>query len=151
MLLSPLLIGGLSGLRTFTAPAVVAWSAQLGVLRLDGALALIGSTPAVAALTVLALVELAADKWPKLPNRTTAPGLAARALAGALTGACLAAAAGGTAVLGAALGIAGAMAGAFAGFHARRAIVRRLGVPDWPVALLEDAVAVGGSAWVAFS
>src|SRR5690606_10844728 len=76
MLLSPLLIGGLSGLRTSTPPAVVAWSAQLGVLRLDGALALIGSTPAVAALTVLALVELASDKWPKLPNRTTAPGLA---------------------------------------------------------------------------
>ena len=142
------LIGFLAGLRSLTPPAAVAWAAHLGWLKLQGSLALIGSVYAVALVTLLALGELAADKWPKLPNRTSVPGLVARLLTGGLAGACVAAGAGESAWLGAALGAAGGIAGAFGGYHARKRLAQALGVPDFIVAVLEDLIAVGGCVWI---
>ena len=46
---------------------------------------------------------------------------------------------------GAAIGVAGGLAGTFAGYKARTGLVRALKVPDIGIALLEDAVAIGGS------
>ena len=142
------LIGFFAGLRSLTAPAATAWAVYLGWLKLDGPLALIGSFPAVAILTVLAIVELVADKLPRTLSRTAPPGLIARIVMGGLTGACVAA--GGTQgiLLGALLGATGGVAGCVAGYQARTRIVKALGTRDIYIALLEDLVAITGSLWV---
>ena len=63
-------IGIVAGLRSLTAPAVVAWGAHLSWLNLHGSpLAFMGSTAAVAILSVLAVGELIADKLPMIPKR----------------------------------------------------------------------------------
>jgi uncharacterized membrane protein len=141
-------IGVLNGLRSFTPPAATAWATHLSWIKLQGALALIGSVPVVAILTLLAAFELVADKMPWIPDRTTTMSLAARGVLGALTGACVATAGGQWAGIGAACGVAGAMAGAFAGYHARIRSAKALVVPDIYVALVEDLICVGGALWV---
>jgi uncharacterized membrane protein len=55
----------------------------------------------------------------------------------------MAAAAGQSVVVGIVLGALGALAGSFLGYHIRRGIVNGLKVPDFPIALLEDAIAIG--------
>lgn len=147
-LLLAFLIGLLAGLRSLTPPAVVAWAAHLGLLKLQGFLALLATMPAVIIFTVAALAELIADKSPKIPDRTSVPGLVARILTGGGMGACIAAASGQNPFIGMAAGAAGGIAGAFAGYHARQRIVQALKVPDYTIALLEDLVAIGGAVWI---
>ena len=142
------LIGFFAGLRSLTAPAVTAWAVHLGWMKLRGQLALIGSIPAVAIFTLLAVVEMVADKLPKTPSRTAPPGLIARIVAGGLTGACVAAAGGQGALLGSVIGAVGGVVGCFGGYQARTRLVKALGTPDIYVALLEDLVAIAGSLWV---
>src|SRR5215510_12740965 len=98
------LIGLFSGLRSLTAPAATGWAVHLGWMKLRGQLALIGSIPAVAIFTLLAVVELVADKLPKTPSRTAPVGLIARIIMGGLTGACIAVAGGEGAILGSVTG-----------------------------------------------
>jgi uncharacterized membrane protein len=151
VLLLAFLIGVVAGLRSLTAPAVVAWAAYLGWLNLHGSpLAFMGSIAAVIVLTVLALAELVADQLPSTPSRTELPGLSARILFGGLTGAALAAAGSQSLWLGAVVGAAGGVAGTFAGYQARTRLVRALGSPDFVIACLEDAVAIAG-AWLIVS
>jgi uncharacterized membrane protein len=84
-----------AGLRSLTAPAVVAWGAHLGWLNLHGSpLAFMGSTAAVTIFSLLALGELIADKLPMIPKRTAPGPLLARVVTGGLCGACLCAAVG---------------------------------------------------------
>ena len=146
-LLFAFLIGFFAGLRSLTAPAATAWAAHLGWLKLQGALALIGSTASVAIFTLLAAAELVADKLPNTPNRTAPPGLIARIVMGGLTGACVAAGGGQGAVLGAVFGIVGGVVGCFGGFQTRGGFVRALGTRDIYVALVEDLAAIIGSLW----
>jgi uncharacterized membrane protein len=141
-------IGVLNGLRSLTPPAVVAWAAYLRWIKLQGALALIGSVVAAAIFTLLAAFELVADKMPWIPDRITFMSLTARGVMGALTGACVAAAGGQWAVIGATCGAAGSIAGAFAGYYARMRSEKALGLPDIYVALVEDLICVGGALWV---
>jgi uncharacterized membrane protein len=147
-LLFAFLIGLFAGLRSLTAPAVTAWAARLGWLKVTGALSFIGSLPSVVVLTVLAAVELVADKLPKTPSRTAPPGLIARIVTGGLTGACVAAAGAEGVVVGAVLGVAGGLVGCFGGYQARTRLVKALGSQDIYVALAEDLVAIAGSLWV---
>jgi uncharacterized membrane protein len=145
VLLLALLIGAIAGLRTMTAPAIVAWAANRHWLNLHNSpLALIGSTAAVAVFTVLALGELVVDKLPSTPNRTGLRGLFGRSVLGSLSGAAVAAAGAQSIALGAVLGAAGGIAGAFAGYEVRTRLVRALKVPDFVIALLEDAVTIAG-------
>lgn len=146
-LLFAFLIGLFAGLRSLTAPTATAWAAHLGWLKLQGALALIGSTASVAIFTLLAAAELVADKLPNTPNRTAPPGLIARIVMGGLTGACVAAGRGDGAVLGAVFGIVGGVVGCFGGFQTRRGFVRALGTRDIYIALVEDLAAIIGSLW----
>ena len=113
-------IGIVAGLRSLTAPAVVAWGAHLNWLNLHGSpLAFIGSTAAVAILSVLAIGELIADKLPMIPKRTATAPLMARVVTGGLCGACLCAAVGQSLVAGALLGGIGGVVGAFLGYNVR--------------------------------
>src|ERR687892_1156159 len=136
------LIGFLAGLRSLTPPAATAWAVYLGWLKVEGPLSLIGSVPSVAIFTLLAIVELVADKLPKTPNRTSPPGLIARIVMGGLTGACIAAGGGQGALLGALLGTLGGVIGCFAGYQARTRLVKALGMPDITLALFEDGGAI---------
>jgi uncharacterized membrane protein len=145
VLLLAFLIGVIGGLRTMTAPAVVAWAANRHWLNLDNSpLALIGSLGAVLVFTLGALGELVIDKLPSTPNRTRLLGLVGRSVLGGLSGAAVAVAGAQSIALGIVAGVAGAIAGAFAGYEVRKRLVRALKVPDFVIALLEDAVAIGG-------
>ena len=137
-------IGLVAGLRSLTAPAVVAWAANVGWINLHNSpLAFMGSKWTAVIFTVLAVVELVADQLPSTPARTGAMGLSARIVTGALTGACLAAAGNAAVWMGGIAGIVGAIFGAFGGYHARVGLVRSLRVPDFVIAITEDAIAIG--------
>jgi uncharacterized membrane protein len=142
-----LLIGVVAGLRSLTAPAVVAWAAYppvLGWVDLHGTWAgWMASIITVVIFTVLAVGELINDKLPKTPARTAPPIFAARIVTGGLAGAALGAWPHWTfTALGA--GVIGAVLGTLGGYHARRRLVTATGGKDLPIALLEDAVAIVG-------
>ena len=131
----------MAGLRSLTAPAVVAWGAHLGWLNLHGSsLAFMGSTAAVAIFSLLAIGELVADKLPLTPKRTALAPLIARILTGGLCGACLCAAAGKSLLVGTLLAGIGAVIGAFAGYGIRKRLA--IQIKDFVIALCEDLVAV---------
>jgi uncharacterized membrane protein len=110
VLLLAFLIGVITGLRSLTAPAVVAYGAHRRWLNLTGTrLAFMGALWALIFFVLLAIVELIADQLPSTPPRTKGPGLIARILMGGLSGACVAVAGAGSLVLGAVLGIVGAI------------------------------------------
>jgi uncharacterized membrane protein len=141
-LLFAFLIGCVCGLRSMTAPAVVAWGAHLGWLHLQGSLlAFLDNKISLAVFSLFAAVELIADKLPFIPARTQAGPLGVRILFGAGCGAALCISAGASPVVGAILGGLGGVAGAFAG-RAYRGMGAK--IPDFVLALLEDLVAVGG-------
>jgi uncharacterized membrane protein len=139
-------IGFVCGLRAFAPLALVSWLANWGWMPLAGShLAFLGTTAGAVTVSVIALAELAGDKWPKTPKRTEAGPLAARMVAGAMCAVAVFNAAGESLLLGIVCGAIGSVGGAFAGYHIRRALVSRLRVPDFVVALVEDIVAIGGS------
>lgn|SRR5579863_792730 len=133
-------IGVVAGLRSFTAPAAVCWAAHLGWLHLEGSkLAFLGTSIAVYIASALALVELVLDKQSWLGARTKPGPLIDRIIMGALSGAALGS------MPGAISGCVGALVGTYGGYQARHRIVANLKVPDIAVALVEDALAVGGA------
>ena len=143
------LIGVVTGLRSLTAPAVVAWAAHRNWLNLHNTpLSFMGSTAAVVIFTLLAVGELIVDQLPSTPSRLKPPGLIARIILGGLSGAGVAVAGAQSIAVGAVLGVAGGIAGAFAGYEVRRRLVKALKVPDLPIALLEDAVAIAGGLFI---
>jgi uncharacterized membrane protein len=149
VLLLAFLIGVVAGLRSLTAPAVVAWAAHRNWLNLQNTpLSFMGSTAAVVAFVLLAVIELIADQLPNTPSRTKPPGLIARIILGGLSGAAVAAAGAQSMVTGGILGALGGIAGAFGGYQVRTRLVRALKVPDFVIACLEDAVAIGGGLFI---
>jgi uncharacterized membrane protein len=145
VLLLCFLLGCVAGLRSLTAPAVVCWAAHLGSLHLAGSkLAFMGYPGTLAFFTLLAVVELIADKLPKTPSRTAPPGLIARIVFGGLCGVALAISAGGNLIIAATVGVIGALFATFAGYNIRHALVLRGHLPDLAVALVEDVIAIAG-------
>ncbi|HEV2382294.1 MAG TPA: DUF4126 family protein [Terriglobia bacterium] len=150
-----LLIGVVGGLRSMTAPAAVGWAARLGWLHLENTwLAFLGFSATPYILSVLAIAELIADKLPKTPSRKAPVGFIARLVSGALCGAALGAtsqpgSAGlspASSLIGGLLaGVVGAVAGTLGGYEFRARLVRAIGGKDLPIALLEDAIAIGGA------
>jgi uncharacterized membrane protein len=147
-LLFAFLIGFFAGLRSLTAPAMTALAVNSGWLKLQRPLALIGSLPALVILSLLAVMELVADKLPKTPNRTSPLGLIARLVTGALTGTCVAVGGGQGVFGGALLGAVGGVVGCYAGYLVRKRVVKASGIADIYIALVEDVVAIVGSLWV---
>ena len=142
------LIGVVAGLRSMTAPAAVSWGARLGWLHLENTwLAFLGSAITPYILTVLAIGELINDKLPKTPSRKAPVPFAARVVMGALCGAALGAPS--QSMIGGLLaGALGAVAGTLGGYEVRTRAVKATGGKDFPIALIDDAIAVCGAAWI---
>jgi uncharacterized membrane protein len=137
------LLGVMTGLRAMTPMAVLCWFAYLGYLPVEDTWASwTASVAAVAAFSVLALAEIVADKFPRTPDRITLGPLTVRLIFGGLIGSIAATAMAGPGLEGVLLGVVGAALGAFAGFMIRRDTVERIGCADWPIALVEDLIAV---------
>ena len=152
IVLLAILIGIVAGLRALTPPAVVAWGAWLGWLDVSDKWShWVGSWITVAVLTVLLVVELVTDQFPKTPSRKTTPQFLTRLVTGAFAGAVIGSAFHHTFIaIGG--GIIGAVLGTLGGYQARKSLVERNGGRDLPIALTEDAVAVlGGFAVVALA
>jgi len=141
-----LAIGVVAGLRSLTAPAVVCWAAQWNWINLQSSsISFLASLRAAYIFSALALAELIADKLPFMTARTRPGGLLVRVVTGGLCGAALCVSTSESIILGAILGATGAVAGAFAGHKVRHRLVTKGNVPDLVVALIEDAVAIGGA------
>jgi uncharacterized membrane protein len=141
-----LVIGLVAGLRSLTAPAVVAWAAQWSWINIqNSSIAFLATLPAALIFTALAIAELIADKLPFTPARTKPAGLIVRTITGGLCGAALCVTAGESMIRGAVLGAVGGIAGAFAGYEIRHRLVTKKGASDLVVALVEDVIAIGGA------
>ncbi len=139
------LIGLIAGLRSLAAPAVVSWAARLGWLHVENTwLAFFGFAATPYILSALAIGELIADKLPNAPSRKAPPGFIARIVTGGISGAAIGAT-GGSWVSGLILGVIGAIAGTLGGYEFRVRLVKVTGGKDLPIALLEDAIAIGGA------
>ncbi|WP_333769477.1 DUF4126 family protein [Streptomyces sp. IBSBF 2435] len=159
------LAGAASGLRSQIGLAAVSMSAPRTLDPRPGPLALLARRPVRAATATAALGELVADKLPQTPSRLGAPGLIPRVVLGALAATVLAARSGRdeggdrsdtfdgrdhqacpavpapTLAVAAVLGGIAAAGAAFAGAW-WRLTAGQYGRPDWPAAVIEDALAV---------
>ena len=128
-----------------TAPAAVCWAAHFGWLPLSGTgLDFLARPVTLWIITIMAVGELIADKLPMTPPRTHPVGLIARATLGAACGLAVAVAGHINPVLAAIVALAGALLSAFGGYNARHMLVSRYRLPDFAVALVEDAIAIAG-------
>lgn len=142
------LIGVAAGLRALTPLAAVSWGARLGWLHLENTwLAFMGFAATPYILSLLAIGELINDKLPKTPSRKAPPSFAVRILTGAVCGAALGATS--EALVGGLLaGALGAVAGTLGGYEFRSRLVKATGGNDLPIALLEDAIAIGSAFFI---
>jgi uncharacterized membrane protein len=142
ILLFAFLIGVISGLRSMAAPAAVSWAVQLGYLSIgDTWLAFLGFRWTRWVLSIAALGELIGDKLPSTPSRKALVPFVARILSGGLCGGAIGATLGNL-YLGVVFGAIGAVAGTLGGYAARIRLVRATGGRDFPIALLEDLIAI---------
>jgi len=129
------------------APAAVSWAATTGRIHLASFPYCLLDTTRVARTTrKLALGEIISDKTPIAPSRLKPASLTWRLISGGVCGAALSTSDGGDAGRGAALGATGALVGSLLGYAWRTRARQRLHAPDFPLALLEDMVAVGSAA-----
>ncbi|WP_417580826.1 DUF4126 family protein [Pelagibacterium sp.] len=138
-----LILGISAGLRTMTPAAALCWAAFLGWIDLSATpFSFLGHPITLAILTVAALGEFVIDQLPQAPGRTVPVQFGARIVAGALGGGILGLPST-TWISGAMAGAVGAVLGTLGGHQARRRLVASNGGNDRPIALLEDAVAIG--------
>jgi len=139
------LIGIAAGLRALTPAAFVCWAARLGWLKLQGTpLAFLGYAVTPWIFTIAAIGELINDKLPKTPSRKEPMPFIARIVSGAMCGGAIGA--NSDALIGGLItGAVGAVAGTLGGYEFRARLVKATGGKDLPIALLEDAVAVGSA------
>lgn len=140
------LLGFVDGLRSLIAPAIVCWAAHFGWLHFAGTkFGFIDHPFTLVVFTILAIVELVADKLPNTPARTAPVGMTARIILGGASGVALAASAGRSMPLAGVIASIAAIVGAFAGYHIRRAVVFKAHIPDFVAAIGEDAIAIAGA------
>lgn len=137
------LLGGCSGLRTFTPFAVLCWFAWRNVIHFSGWRNFTASLITVAIVTVIALGELVNDKLPKTPSRLVPPQQIARMTLAGFVGLVLAQPLLLSPIVAVVVGAIGAVIGTYSGWFVRSRTVAALKCPDLPVALVEDAAAIG--------
>ena len=143
LLLVALLLGVSAGLRSMTPLAVVAWAARGWPAVAGSALGFMAAPITGYVFAALAIGELIADKLPFIPSRLQPGPLGGRVISGALTGAVAAIAMQGSPIVAGLVGAIGGLAGSFGGYAVRRGLTVDRKLPDLPVALAEDVVAIG--------
>ena len=135
------LIGAVAGMRSLSAPALVAgrYSGRSNSLPAK-ALGLLENGTLRTSLNLLAAGELIGDKLPFAPARTEFAPQAFRFVSGAVCGAVIADEADEEPILGALVGGIAAIAACHAAYHIRKAIDERTGLPDAVTAVGEDAI-----------
>ncbi len=133
-----MLLGTATGLRSMTGLAALTQAAQRRAIRPSSAFW--RSRTLANSVALAAAGEYVADKTPLVPARVDAGPLAGRILLGGLCGAILARRKYRRAAI--ATGAIAAAGATYLGFRLRRQITRN-GVEDLPVALVEDAIAMG--------
>ena len=108
--------------------------------RLGAATSLMRSKRISTLMNTLAASEMAADKLPGMPDRTQAASLMGRAAFGALAGFAVAEYRGDPRTSAALAGAVSAVGSAFLFYHLRGWAANGTDLPDWVVALLEDAI-----------
>jgi uncharacterized membrane protein len=142
-------LGAIAGARSMAAPAALSRAAERGdVGSLEGTpFAALGSPRVSTALRLFEIGEMFVDKLPVIvPSRTSLPPLLGRAVSGAFVGAVLFVSDGRRAAAGGVMGAVSAAAAAYATERLRLQIAERLGIPDFVVALSEDAIVLFGAA-----
>jgi uncharacterized membrane protein len=134
VLLGAFVLGIVSGLRTFTSPAVL-FLARGGL--------------AGDVLAGIAVAELIGDLLPQTPSRKTLPALVARLISGGFVGWMFCTFIAAPAAVGAVLGIIGAVIGTYRGAAARAFLIEKIG--RVPAALAEDVVAIAAAGVVVFT
>jgi len=141
-------MGVVAGLRPMTAYAVVALSLKWRWMsRRNSLLARMISAKASRRVAEIAMAELIADKLPFTPSRLRFAPLASRVASGAICGAAIQGARERTVGIGAILGGLASIGPTAAGYHTRRKLSQDL--PELAVALIEDALAIGGGLGIA--
>lgn len=122
--------------------------AKLGWLHVENTwLAFLGYAATPYILSVLAIGEIINDKFPKTPSRKAPPSFIFRIIVGGISGAAIGAS-NQMMVGGLLAGAVGAVAGTLGGYEFRSRLVKAIGGNDMPIALLEDAIAVGAAFFI---
>jgi uncharacterized membrane protein len=136
-----LLLGVVTGMRSMTAIAALAWAVWLGLVPEQGWATWIAHLAVVILFTICALGEYVVDTLPKTPRRTELRPALGRVVIGALVGAMAAVAIDEPVAGGIIFGAGGAIIGTWGGFFVRMTVARILR-RDLPAALLESASAI---------
>ncbi len=138
-------LGAVAGIRSVSAQAQLSRAASRGEIEgiEETPFAPLASPRASRVLTVLAVGEAVADKFPRAPDRISIPGLLGRAASGALVGAALFASASRRGTAGATLGLLSAVTASYPSYYLRVGLLERSSLPNWVLGLLEDALAEG--------
>ena len=142
-------LGIIAGSRTFTPPAMIAVAAHLKWIYLQHTiLSFMGWLFALIIISILCVSELVVDKLPGTPSRKMPGPFIARVLSGAFAGFALSLATNHSVVAAVIIGGIGAAVGTLVGYELRTSLVKMLNVPDFVIALLEDAIAIGGGLFI---
>ena len=136
-----LLLGVVTGMRSMTAIAALAWAVWLGLVPEYGWATWIGYLLAALLFSICALGEYVVDTLPQTPRRTDLGPALVRVVVGALVGAMVAKAIDEPLAGGIIFGAVGAIIGTWGGFFVRMSVAR-LFRRDLPAALLESASAI---------
>jgi len=145
-------LGALSGMRSVAGPAIASHilSNRVSYKFSKTPLAFMQTKNVAGTLKVFAAAEFVADKMPFAPNRTDAPGLVVRVLAGSLAGASVYRVNNGNRFIGAVLGGAAALASTFGSFYLRRVIVKKTKIADPLIGAMEDVLVAGAALSLAY-
>ena len=144
LLARAILLGTMSGMRSMSAPALMAQRASNHPKGFKGTFFSLLTNKNVATLAALmSLGEIVADKLPIIPTRIKPLPLLGRAQLGAFSGAAAYTEARQSPLVGAAIGALSAVASTHLFYRLRKGITDALHIPDLPVALAEDASVVG--------
>lgn len=134
--------GWIAGMRSASAPALVSTYLSRYFIRylLPQPARALSSARISKIFGLAAAGEMIVDKLPFLPNRTDPPALISRTLSGALSGVALSAARHERREVGAVLGGLAAALSSFVMLYLRKTAARSTGLPDLPVAAVEDAI-----------
>ncbi len=137
-------LGVMSGMRSMSAPWLLSYRATKEPRAFKGTwLGWLGYPQIRSLFTLMELGELAVDKTSLLPSRISPLPLVGRVQLGAFAGAAAFTEADKPALLGSIVAAIGAIASSFLFYYLRRSVARKTGLPDLPLALIEDATLAG--------